>query len=242
MEHILLLHGAIGSSRQMKPLADAISESFKVHTLDFSGHGGRDTEVDFSIEQFSKDLEDYIINHDLAPAKIVGYSMGGYVALYLSARKPELIERVVTHGTKFKWTPEIALKESAMLNPDKIAEKIPAFAKALEERHHPADWRTVIRKTADMMVQMGSHPPLIDELLSNISIPVRISLGDRDEMVSIEETLHVYKTLPHASMQMLPDTRHPVEKINYSEFYRSVLSFLNGKSGSAKIDKRRDAE
>ena len=47
-----------------------------------------------------------------------GHSMGGYVALKLALKRPELVDRIITLGTKFNWTPEVAAKEVKMLNPD----------------------------------------------------------------------------------------------------------------------------
>ncbi len=226
MKSLLLLHGAIGSAEQMQPLADELNKQFDVHTFNFSGHGGLSTDVDFSIERFAADLENYILENNLHPVNVLGYSMGGYVALFLAAKQPQLFSSIMTHGTKFKWTPEIAEKESKMLNAEKIEEKIPAFANALKQRHHPADWKIVLEKTATMMKKMGDTPPLSDDLLLKLNIPVRISIGDRDEMVTLEETSHVYKTLPNASMQVLPNTKHPVEKINPALIVKASLEFF----------------
>lgn len=226
MKSLLLLHGAIGSAEQMQPLADELKKHFDVHTFNFSGHGGLSTDIDFSIEQFAADLENYIIENNLHTVNVLGYSMGGYVALFLAAKRPELFFSIMTHGTKFNWTPEIAEKEAKMLNAEKIEEKIPAFANALKQRHHPADWKIVLEKTATMMKKMGDTPPLSDDLLSKINIPVRISIGDRDEMVTLEETTHVYKTLLNSSMQVLPNTKHPVEKINPALIVNASLEFF----------------
>ena len=39
MQHILLLHGAIGSKDQLLPAGEKLADSFIVHSLNFSGHG-----------------------------------------------------------------------------------------------------------------------------------------------------------------------------------------------------------
>lgn len=41
MQHLILLHGALGSKDQLQPLATALERHFQVHIFNFSGHGGR---------------------------------------------------------------------------------------------------------------------------------------------------------------------------------------------------------
>jgi len=41
MEHLLLLHGALGSKEQLAALALKLKDKYVVHTLNFNGHGGR---------------------------------------------------------------------------------------------------------------------------------------------------------------------------------------------------------
>jgi esterase/lipase len=39
MQHLLLLHGAIGAKDQLQPLADELKDNYFIHTLNFSGYG-----------------------------------------------------------------------------------------------------------------------------------------------------------------------------------------------------------
>src|SRR6218665_691823 len=160
MQHMLLLHGAIGAKDQLLPLAEKLSGPFTVHTLSFSGHGGEAMPDAFSMQLFANDVLNYLEKNNIPKISIFGYSMGGYVALYLAKHHPEKVEKIFTLATKFLWTPEIAAKEIKMLDAEKIAEKIPAFAQILEKRHTPNNWKVVLQKTAAMMMEMGASNPL----------------------------------------------------------------------------------
>jgi len=109
-------------------------------------------------------------------------------------------------------TPEIATKEIKMLDAEKIAVKIPAFAAALEKRHRPNDWKMVLNKTAEMMIGLGNDNPLQLTDYAAIEQPVMISIGDKDAMVTLEETIEVYRRLKHANFMVLPDTQTPDRK------------------------------
>ena len=86
--------------------------------------------------------------------------MGGYVALYLAFHQPQLVESVITLGTKLLWDETTAAKETAMMQPEVILQKVPGFANQLAQRHHPQDWKVVMTKTAEMLTAMGNNNPL----------------------------------------------------------------------------------
>jgi pimeloyl-ACP methyl ester carboxylesterase len=227
MSKILLLHGALGAASQLSPLAAALKERFEVHTWNFGGHGGRAIPSEpFSIPLFAKELVAHIREKGLEGVDVFGYSMGGYVALYAATHYPGSVGRIFTLATKFSWNPEIAAREAAMLNPSRLEEKVPAFARALMERHAPADWKVLLEKTAEMMREMGNDNPLREADYSSLVNPVLLALGDRDKMVTAEETLEVYRKLKNGSMLMLPDTAHPVESVSVERLSKEISEFL----------------
>lgn len=214
MQHILLLHGAIGSAKQFDTLIPFLANQCNVHTLDFSGHGGKPIPGEpFSIELFAKDVLNWQKENNISTINIFGYSMGGYVALYLAKHHPEKVGKVFTLATKFNWNPEGAAKEAAMLNPEKIAEKVPTFAKALEHKHGE-NWKTVLIKTAEMMINLGNSPTLPLSALAEIKQTIQISVGDKDNMVTLEETIAAYRQIKNAQLLVLPQTQHPFEKVH----------------------------
>ncbi|HTN18670.1 MAG TPA: alpha/beta fold hydrolase [Chitinophagaceae bacterium] len=214
MQDIILLHGAIGAADQLQPLAQALStKGFKVHALSFSGHGGEPFQELFGIEQFAAELYQFIIEKNLDQPHLFGYSMGGYVGLYLAAQKEQLLGKIATLATKFDWTPEGARKESAMLDPETLQQKVPQFAEALQKRHGEEQWEALLARTADMMHTMGAQPPLGEAVYKAIKLPVLLGIGDKDSMVTVDETRAVLSQLPKANMFMLPSVKHPIETV-----------------------------
>jgi len=229
MTDLLLLHGAIGSAAQLQALKDLLSPHFKVHAVEFSGHGKTAFAEDFSIAQFAKELHGYITTHQLQQPHVLGYSMGGFVALKLASEHPNALGKIMTLATKFHWDPETAAREIKMLNAEKIEEKLPAFAQTLEARHQTIGWKKVLSKTADMMLAMGNDNPLSKEHFELISNPVRLSIGDRDQMVTLEETIQVYRQIKNASFQIFPETPHPIEKMNLNQLVMALNQFTSAK-------------
>lgn len=228
MKKILLLHGAIGSATQLQPIANKLKSSYDVCMLNFSGHGGNALPNEpFSIKMFAHDVLYYLDNHNIPTIDIFGYSMGGYVALYLAKHYPERIGKVLTLATKFDWSESIAENESKMLIPEKIEEKLPSFAQTLALRHAPVSWKDVLRKTSMMMKEMGKSSPLNELDFKNIEAEIMLSVGDKDKMVTIEETKDVHDKIKKSQFVVFPEMPHPIEQVNLDTLANAIKKFMN---------------
>lgn len=226
MKTLLLLHGAIGAKDQLQPLAEALKGSYEVHSLNFSGHGGEPFSEAFSIQQFAEEVLQYISTHQLKNVNVFGYSMGGYVALYLANKHPQTFVKIVTLATKFRWSPELALQEVKMLDSKIIEDRIPAFAKVLQERHAPNSWKLLMEKTTTMMLGLGENPLLTKEDFQNIHTTVKLAVGNADKMVSIDETSEVANWLPNSILLILQDIPHPIEKASVARLVEVITAFI----------------
>lgn len=226
MQHLLLLHGAIGAKDQLQPLAEKLKANYTVHTISFGGHGGEPMPDIFSIKIFANDVLLYLQQNNIEKINIFGYSMGGYVALYLAKKYSEKINKVFTLATKFSWTPDIAQKEIKMLDAKKIAEKIPAFAQLLEKRHRPHDWKILLKKTAEMMIALGNQNCLQLTDFDTIETPVIVSVGDEDNMVTLSETKDVCERLKNGHFHIFKETQHPIEKVDLDTLSKELQLFF----------------
>ena len=226
MQTLILTHGALGSSADLDKLAEALQkENYNVFTFSFSGHGNTDFETDFDIEQFTLELQQFILKNALVQPSVIGFSMGGYVALNLARRSPEIIDKIITLGTKFNWSKEVVEKEVKLLDAEVMLTKVPAFAKSLELKHGEK-WKTLLLRTAQLMRGISANNYLNPESLKNIKNKTLVGLGDKDQMVTLEETISVYRCLPKANMYILPNTKHPIEQLNSTLFVAVIKDFL----------------
>ncbi len=213
-QQLLLLHGALGSEKQFKKLTTLLADQFEIATLNFEGHGGLPIDRDFSINHFVQNLIDYLEEMNFVNVSIFGYSMGGYVAIK-AALQTTRIRNIVTLATKFDRNAEATQKEVAMLNPEKIEEKIPHYAEFLNQLHQPNNWKVVMRQTAGMMTKLANGEKLVEEDLEQISIPITIGIGDQDRMVSIAESEWATAYLPNSTLKVLEGVKHPLEQVEH---------------------------
>ncbi|MFC8528913.1 alpha/beta fold hydrolase [Nocardia sp. NPDC057227] len=107
---VLLIHGWSLSGetwdRQLRVLAEA---GHRVLAVDLRGHGGSDAPLDgYGIDSLAADAADVLAARGVTAAAVVGWSLGGMVALRLAHEHPALVERVVlvaSNGVAASRTP-----------------------------------------------------------------------------------------------------------------------------------------
>jgi pimeloyl-ACP methyl ester carboxylesterase len=226
-ETVIMLHGALGSAEQMKGLGASLNKNFDVHYLTYQGHDGKNPgKFNFSIEFFSNDVVNYMREHRIRKASFVGYSMGGYVALFLARYQPELVNRVVALATKLEWTPQQAATEIARLQPAYIQEKWPRYAEDLQKLHGTKNWTVVLKNTADMMYRMGQHPPLTAHDFSRLSQIALLATGDLDDAATPEEIQKVGRLMPKGRYHIFENSPHPLQKMDLKVVSKEITKFL----------------
>lgn len=228
-QSLILLHGALGSSREWDQLKTMLPSEMQVFSPDFPGHAGNPMpEAELSLGSLCSFLADYIENHiPSGPVVVIGHSLGGYVALKTALDGNSRIAGIVTLGTKLFWSPEIARRESGMLQHKLLLEKVPKYAAALSLLHGEDHWISLLDQISALLHELGMTNPLSPDKAAMLSIPVRVMLGDSDQMVSLEETLHFQKALGNSGLSILPNTPHPLTRANPSRLAFEVQDFLS---------------
>lgn len=92
---LLFLHGWGMSSRIWRYQLNELSNRYMTITLDFRGHGSSRPSDDYSFEALAGDVKEFVDGLSLGPVSIVGWSMGGSVALITAAQYPEIVHDLI---------------------------------------------------------------------------------------------------------------------------------------------------
>jgi 2-succinyl-6-hydroxy-2,4-cyclohexadiene-1-carboxylate synthase len=96
---LLLLHGFTGTAAGWRRDASWAGIEHKVLAPDLPGHGARDSPPDaFGLLEAAEDLREILDVHAVSRASVIGYSMGGRLALHLAVAHPERVGRLVLVG------------------------------------------------------------------------------------------------------------------------------------------------
>ena len=153
---LVLLHGGYGSVEMFAPILPALAQRRRVFAVDLQGHG-RTADVDrpLSYETLADDVAALLRHLDLPAADLLGYSLGGGVALRTAIQHPALLRRLVLVSAPCRragWYPEV-LAAMAAQN-ERVGEQMrgtPPHQVYERVAPRPDDWPKLWAKTGDLL-------------------------------------------------------------------------------------------
>jgi pimeloyl-ACP methyl ester carboxylesterase len=178
---LVLLHGGVGATEMFSPIMPSLSSSRQVIAVDLQAHG-RTADIDRPLrcEAMADDIAALIKYLGIEKADVMGYSLGGCVALRTAIQHPGIVRKLVVVSTTFKrdgWYPEIVAGMSQMgagaAEPMKQSPMYQMYARIAPK---PADWPVLITKLGDLLHQDYDW----SKDVAAIQAPTLLVFGDAD--------------------------------------------------------------
>ncbi|WP_442265009.1 alpha/beta fold hydrolase [Tenacibaculum sp. ZS6-P6] len=94
-QKIVLLHGFLESSKMWNFLIQKIQNDFQIITIDLLGHGASEClGYVHTMEEIAETICRVFEKEKITKVTLIGHSMGGYVALALTEKYPDYVERL----------------------------------------------------------------------------------------------------------------------------------------------------
>jgi len=180
-EPLVLLHGGVGAIEMFGSNLATLAKTRKVIGVDLQAHG-RTADIDrpLSIESMADDIAALLKYLKIEKADVMGYSLGGEVALQTAIRHPERVRKLVVVSATFKrngWYPEILAGMSqvgpAAAEPMK---QTPMYQMYSQLAPRPQDWPVLLTKLGDLLKKDYDW----SEDVKKIKLPVLLVAGDAD--------------------------------------------------------------
>jgi 2-succinyl-6-hydroxy-2,4-cyclohexadiene-1-carboxylate synthase len=248
LPRIVFLHGFLGSKEEWRSLALTLKNRYCSVIVDLPGHGEAPPIETSShtgfFEHTGESVAQMISVYGLEPCFLVGYSMGGRLALFLALRFPELFSKVVILSASpgLKTLSERSLRQK---QDEQIARKIeknfegflqfwyeqplffslknhPLFKETERKRkkNNPSELALALK-----LLGTGTQPPLWDELAGN-RIPIAFFAGEKDPKF-VEIGLQMVKLCPSSNLEIFADCGHALHIENREEFTSRLQFFFN---------------
>ncbi|MFW9996868.1 MAG: alpha/beta fold hydrolase [Candidatus Odinarchaeota archaeon] len=95
-ETVVFSHGLLWSCRMFDKQVEFLKDRYRVVTYDHRGQGQTAvTESGYDMDTLMQDAAELIERLGIAPVHMAGLSMGGFVAMRLAARRPELVKSLI---------------------------------------------------------------------------------------------------------------------------------------------------
>lgn len=111
---VLLLHGLNESLEGYRPAIRYLGEQLRVYALDFRGHGLSPWAEPYRVRDYASDVISFIETKIGEAIVLAGHSLGGLVAVYVVARRPELVHGLILEDPPLYTAQMPTIKEMAI--------------------------------------------------------------------------------------------------------------------------------
>jgi pimeloyl-ACP methyl ester carboxylesterase len=178
---MILLHGGLGSGEMFGPIMPALTDHHEVIAVDLQGHG-RTADIDrpIDIRLMADDIAALIDHLQLDRPDVVGYSLGGGVALHTAVRHPGSVKRLVTasaHARRDAIPPEM-LEQQGQVGADaaEFMKDTPMYELYQRVAPRPEDFPRLLDKIGQ---SMAVDFDFTDEI-RGLQVPTMIVAADAD--------------------------------------------------------------
>jgi pimeloyl-ACP methyl ester carboxylesterase len=178
---LILLHGGLGSGEMFGPTLTELAQQHQVITVDLQGHG-RTADIDrpIDIRLMADDIAALIDHLKLDKPDVVGYSLGGGVALFTAVKYPDKVRRLVVasaHARRDAIPPEM-LAQQAQVNAAaaEFLKDTPMWELYQRVAPHPEDFPRLLDKVGEAMAQDYDYT----EDVRSLQVPTLLVAADAD--------------------------------------------------------------
>jgi pimeloyl-ACP methyl ester carboxylesterase len=182
-EPLILLHGGVGAIEMFGEVLPLLAEGRRVIAVDLQAHG-RTADIDrpMTFEAMADDVAALIEHLELGAADVMGYSLGGGVALRTAIQHPEVVRKLVLVSTPFRrdgWYPEV-LAGMDQMGPAAAEpmKQTPMYQLYSSVAPRPEDWPVLLTKLGGLLGQDYDW----SQEAAAMEVPALIVVGDADSV------------------------------------------------------------
>jgi len=244
-ETIVFAHGLLWSGEMYAAQMAEFSKHYRCVTFDFRGQGRTPVAAGgYDMDTLANDAAGLIEALGVAPVHFAGLSMGGFVAMRVAARRPDLVRSVILLETSAETEPQekigkykllgfvgrwfgyglvasqvmpIMFGKTYMNDPARAAERNGWRAKLI------ANDRVGIERALDGVISRSSFEPE----LANIVAPTLVIVGDEDVATVPAKAERIRDGIPGAKLVVIPRAGHSSTIEEPAAVNAAIATFLS---------------
>jgi 2-succinyl-6-hydroxy-2,4-cyclohexadiene-1-carboxylate synthase len=246
---LLLIHGFTGRGADWAPFLPALRRVAATISVDLLGHGNSDSPTDparHAVERQAADMASILRQLGMAPADVLGYSLGARVALRMAVAEPDVVARLVLESPS-AGIADTAARAGRRAADEQLAEipdregieafvdrweNLPLFApeRALPARHRARLHAARLRNRPEGLAAslrgagQGAMEPLRD-CLPSVTAPTLVVAGALDE-AGADRARTIAAGIPGARLAIMEGVGHAPHREAPDRFALLLLGFI----------------
>lgn len=243
---LVLLHGFAMHGGLFAPLLPSLSPSHRVHVVDIPGHGRSAPVETFDLPSLANAI-DAAIGGD-TPVTVLGWSLGGQVALQWALMRPGRVERLVLVATtpsfvqREGWPHAMTVETLARFGDElRVSYRLTLQRFLALQVHGSDEGRATLAQLHGRLFERGEPSPktlaaaleLLGQVdlrpaLPRVTTPALVVAGDRDALVPVQATRELAAALPEARHVTIEGAAHAPFLSHRAAFAAAVRPFIDG--------------
>jgi pimeloyl-ACP methyl ester carboxylesterase len=234
---LLLIHGGLSSSDVWAVEIPLLAEQHEVIVADSRGQG-RSTQTDERLT-YTLMADDYLALLDhlrLSKVTVVGWSDGAIIGLDLAIHHPDRLTALFAQAANASPDGLVVLsRPRSRLHSflEDVKGRVVAIAENVGTR--VAGWFRRSSTTLDHSLALQkefselwrTEPHYSQKQLASISVRAAIVIGDHDDVIRLDHTKYLARTIPGAQLIILHDVGHAAVLQDPVGYARAVLGFVD---------------
>ena len=210
-EPLILLHSGGMSGAEWQPQIPLFARRFRVIVPDHLGHGRSPMVAErLTVADMGHAVLELMDELDLPQANLVGSSMGGAVALWLTLYHPGRVSKLVLYRIGYRKDAKTHAGTRGMADP--AYWRGVGMQKWLSDSHQPQGgpdaWEEVIGRVSEALEPATTDHAHELEVLECIFQPTLIVVGDRDPLAPLDQILEMFGAIPNCGLWVMPYATH----------------------------------
>lgn len=241
-ETIVFSHGLLWSGFLFHQQVNFLKDNYRVITYDHRGQGQSEVTKDgYEMDSLYEDAVQLIEQLELGKVHFAGFSMGGFIAMRLAARRPDLIKSLILMETscqKESNTIKYAILNTIVLffgvelvtpsvmkimfGKTFLNNKSRNDEKKIFKNELKKNKKTIVRAVEGVINRKG-----IEKELSQIICPTLIIVGEEDVATNPEKAKIIHKNIPQSKLIILKNAGHSSSIEVPNEVNNAIGDFLS---------------
>lgn len=242
---IICLHGFMGGGADWLPLVKPWADRFYCLLPDLPGHGrhlSRSRAELLTFDRLADELSEFVEGLNLAQVGLLGYSLGGRLALYTVLKHPEKFSSLILESANPGLTDESERKERAAVDARRAEQILTGGMAAFVEawyglplfhtlRRYPHLLKTIKSKrsandphwAAKIISELSpGRQPSLWSRLGELSLPVLLIAGELDPPY-LTVTHQMAQAISRAAVKIIPEAGHNTHLEQPEQFSQACL-------------------
>jgi pimeloyl-[acyl-carrier protein] methyl ester esterase len=246
--HLAFIHGWGMSSAVWQPLVKKLSKHFTLHLIDLPGMGLSQVIAPYHLHALAEKVSEMLPNN----IDIVGWSLGGQVAMRIALDQPEVVRNLVLVGSTPCFVNKTGLSTQKHWHLGVDVATFKNFAQSMQTDYHKtmmqfltlqcmgsrdagSTVRFLKRRFAERpapsqhVLQEALTVLLETDLRNEISLlnkPVLLIHGDKDTLAPVQAANWMMQNLPDALLRVIAGASHAPFLSHQDQFTEALVQFL----------------